>query len=137
MYLTLNTGRKDFTSKLGDSIKPDSQKTTTEKLGDSASGAYDRVAGAVQPEYALSTLHPYSVYTNPNRSSQKSMSQGAADNLRGGSDQAQRGGKGVMDSISDTVSGATQSAKETISSMTGQTSDTRAAAERKQQQGGL
>lgn len=45
------TGRKSMTDQLGDKMRPDSQKTATEKMGDAASGMGDRVAGAVQPEY--------------------------------------------------------------------------------------
>lgn len=40
-----------MTGQLGDKMRPDSQKSTTEKMGDAASGMGDRVAGAVQPEY--------------------------------------------------------------------------------------
>lgn len=39
-----------MTGQLGDKMRPDSQKSTTEKMGDVASGMGDRVAGAVQPE---------------------------------------------------------------------------------------
>lgn len=40
-----------MTEQVGDKMKPDSQKSTTEKMGDTLSGAGDRVAGTVQPEY--------------------------------------------------------------------------------------
>jgi hypothetical protein len=42
--------RKSMTDKAADTIKPDSQKSTTEQMSDKASGVYDRAAGAVQPE---------------------------------------------------------------------------------------
>jgi hypothetical protein len=35
---------------MGDKLKPDSQKTTTEKIGDTMSSTYDRTAAAVVPE---------------------------------------------------------------------------------------
>ena len=44
-------GRKDFTQEASDKLKPSSQKSTTEQLGDKASSTYDRAAAAVQPEY--------------------------------------------------------------------------------------
>lgn len=46
-----------MTSQLGDKMRPDSQKTTTEKMGDAASGMGDRVAGTVQPEYVYQTFN--------------------------------------------------------------------------------
>lgn len=49
-------GRKDIHEQVGDKMKPDSQKTTTEKISDSASGAYDRAAAAAVPEYAFILL---------------------------------------------------------------------------------
>lgn len=53
------TGRKSMTDQLGDRMRPDSQKTTTEKMSDAASGMGDRVAGAVQPEYAYQISNYY------------------------------------------------------------------------------
>lgn len=46
----LSLGRKSLGDQVGDKLKPDSQKSTTEKVGDTMSGMGDRVAGAVQPE---------------------------------------------------------------------------------------
>lgn len=48
-----------MTNQLGDKMRPDSQKTTTEKMGDAASGMGDRVAGAIQPEYVYQTPNHY------------------------------------------------------------------------------
>jgi hypothetical protein len=45
-----DTGRQDFTDKAKSSLKPDSQKSTTEKIGDSAKGTADSVASTFQPE---------------------------------------------------------------------------------------
>jgi hypothetical protein len=39
-----------MTDKAADTMKPESQKSTMEQMTDKASGAYDRAAGAVQPE---------------------------------------------------------------------------------------
>lgn len=70
-------------------MKPDSQKTTTESISDSASGAYDKVAGAVQPE------------------GQKSTSQKASDTLSGNTtDDASKQGKSYLESAKDTVNSA-------------------------------
>ncbi|RPB27580.1 hypothetical protein L211DRAFT_834443 [Terfezia boudieri ATCC MYA-4762] len=82
-----DTGRKSMTEQLGDKVKPDSQKSTTEHMGDKASGMMDRAAGSVQPE------------------SQKSTSQQMGESMRGSG-----GGKPMKDTIKDTV----QSAKETM-----------------------
>ncbi|ETW80700.1 heat shock protein 12.1 [Heterobasidion irregulare TC 32-1] len=45
-----NAGRQSFTDKMGSSMKPDSQKSATEQLGDKAKGMYENVASTVQPE---------------------------------------------------------------------------------------
>lgn len=90
-------GRKSMTEQVGDKMKPDSQKTTTEKMGDTTSGVYDRAAGAVQPD------------------SQKSTSQTMGDKMRGGSDTASNQGKSMTENISDTVSNAAQNVKDTVS----------------------
>jgi len=94
-------GRKPFGDQVTDKITPESQKPTTQKMGDTASGAYDRTAGAVQPE------------------SQKSATQGAADTLRSGSDDASKRSKGMAETATDTVGSATQGVKDTLGSAAG------------------
>ncbi|KAI0314113.1 heat shock protein 9/12-domain-containing protein [Amylostereum chailletii] len=58
-------GRQSFTDKAGAALKPDSQKTTTEHIGDKFKGSADSAASTVQPE------------------SQKSTSQKAGDTISG------------------------------------------------------
>ncbi|CAZ80560.1 unnamed protein product [Tuber melanosporum] len=94
-------GRKSFTDQATDKITPESQKPTTQKLGDTASGAYDRTTGAVQPD------------------SQKSTTQKATDSLRSGSDDASSRSKGVAQSATDTADSAARGVKDTIGSVTG------------------
>ncbi|KAF8472630.1 heat shock protein 9/12-domain-containing protein [Kalaharituber pfeilii] len=81
-----DTGRKPMSEQLGDKIKPESQKSTTEAMRDKSSGMMDRAAGAVQPE------------------SQKSSTQKMGDSTRGSE------GKGMVESVKDTM----QSAKENV-----------------------
>ena len=45
-----DSNRKDFSTKIGESVKPDSQKSYTEAGKEKVTNAADRVAGAVQPE---------------------------------------------------------------------------------------
>lgn len=45
-----DAGRKDFTDKIHEAIKPEAQKPATEKIGESITNAADNIAGAVQPE---------------------------------------------------------------------------------------
>lgn len=45
-----NQGRKDFSDKIHDSVKPDSQKSTWEKTTEAVSNQYDKAASYVQPE---------------------------------------------------------------------------------------
>ncbi|KAJ7861784.1 heat shock protein 9/12-domain-containing protein [Mycena olivaceomarginata] len=44
-----DTGRQSFTDKAGAALKPDSQKSTTEQLGDHFKGTGDSVALPFQP----------------------------------------------------------------------------------------
>lgn len=76
-------GRKPMSEQVGDKMKPDTEKSTTEHMRDKASGMYDRAAGAAQPE------------------SQKSTSQKMGDSMRGSES------KGTMESIKETMKGAT------------------------------
>ncbi|KAG8906922.1 hypothetical protein FRB99_005696 [Tulasnella sp. 403] len=43
-----DTGRQSFTDKAGAALKPDSQKSTTEYVGDKFKGNADSAAGTVQ-----------------------------------------------------------------------------------------
>merc|ERR1712110_51768 len=94
-------GRQSYTDKVTSAVKPDSQKSTTEHVGDKVTGTYDRAADALQPQ------------------SDKSTTQKAGDHVRGGSDNAKDEGKGVAQTITDSVNSATQSAKDTLNSVTG------------------
>ncbi|QRV94092.1 heat shock proteins (HSP9 and HSP12) family protein [Ceratobasidium sp. AG-Ba] len=47
-------GRQSFTDKAGAALKPDSQKTTTEQLGDHVKGTADSLASTVQPNESKS-----------------------------------------------------------------------------------
>ncbi|KAG8935582.1 hypothetical protein FRC02_007510 [Tulasnella sp. 418] len=60
-----DTGRQSLSDKAGSALKPDSQKTTTEKMGDSVKGTADSVASTLQPQ------------------SEKSGTQKVGDNLSG------------------------------------------------------
>ncbi|EON66388.1 hypothetical protein W97_05485 [Coniosporium apollinis CBS 100218] len=93
-------GRKSVGDQISDKVTPDSQKSTLDQAKESVSGAGDRVASAVQPE------------------GDKSATQKASDSVRGGSDDAESQGKGVMQSVSDTVSGAAKSVQDTLSGNT-------------------
>ncbi|KAJ8077457.1 hypothetical protein PQX77_010525 [Marasmius sp. AFHP31] len=45
-----DTGRQSFTDKAEAAIKPDSQKSTTEHLGDKFKGTGDSAASSLQPQ---------------------------------------------------------------------------------------
>lgn len=62
-----DTGRQSLTDKAGAAFKPDSQKTTTEQLGDHVKGTGDSLASTFQPQ------------------SEKSSSQKAGDAVSGNS----------------------------------------------------
>ena len=84
-----------------------------DKAGESLTGAGDRIAGAVQPglfpPLFICTFHL--VHPNCFVEGEKGAGQKLGDATRSGSDNASKEGGGIMDSISDTVSGMTGSKK--------------------------
>ncbi|KAF7338149.1 Heat shock protein 9 [Mycena venus] len=50
-----DTGRQSLTDKAGAAMKPDSQKSTTEQLGDHVKGTGDSIASTLQPQSEKST----------------------------------------------------------------------------------
>ncbi|KAJ7343305.1 heat shock protein 9/12-domain-containing protein [Mycena albidolilacea] len=50
-----DTGRESFTDKAGAALKPDSQKSTTEQVGDHVKGTGDSIASTLQPQSEKST----------------------------------------------------------------------------------
>ncbi|KAI5950381.1 HSP12 [Candida theae] len=65
-----DAGRKDFSDKVGESLKPDSQKSTLEKGKETVTDKVDDLAGKAVPD------------------NQKSFGQTVADNVKQGSDDA-------------------------------------------------
>ncbi|KAK2738565.1 hypothetical protein FQN57_006988 [Myotisia sp. PD_48] len=45
-----DTGRKDFTTKLGEEITPDSSKSTQQKVKEAVTDTSDRVSRGLQPD---------------------------------------------------------------------------------------
>jgi len=45
-----DNARQDFSDKAGAALKPDSQKTTTEKISDTVKGHADSVGSTLQPQ---------------------------------------------------------------------------------------
>ncbi|KAI0746037.1 heat shock protein 9/12-domain-containing protein [Earliella scabrosa] len=66
-----DAGRQSFTDKASSAMKPDSQKSLTEQMGDSIKGTYDSIASTMQPQ------------------SEKSYGQQAADSMSGNSNENQ------------------------------------------------
>ncbi|KAF5365223.1 hypothetical protein D9758_005421 [Tetrapyrgos nigripes] len=50
-----DTGRQSLTDKAAAALKPDSQKSTTEHVGDKLGGKADSAASSVQPQSEKST----------------------------------------------------------------------------------
>ncbi|CAE6473192.1 unnamed protein product [Rhizoctonia solani] len=75
-------GRQSFTDKAGAAIKPDSQKTTTEHIGDTVKGNLDSAASTLQPNES------------------KSDSQKVGDTLSGNSNENKRS---LLDQAKDAV----------------------------------
>lgn len=82
-----DAGRKDFSDKFSEKVKPDSQKTYLEQGKETVTDAADRVAGAVQPEH------------------DKGVAQGVHDAAKSGKDDAK------ADSYADTAKEYVDAAK--------------------------
>ncbi|KAI0645937.1 heat shock protein 9/12-domain-containing protein [Trametes meyenii] len=50
-----DAGRQSFTDKASSALKPDSQKSMTEQMGDSMKGTADSIASTLQPQSEKST----------------------------------------------------------------------------------
>ncbi|MCJ1240066.1 hypothetical protein MMC14_008066 [Varicellaria rhodocarpa] len=83
-----DTGRKDVTDQVAQKVTPESQKSTLDKLSDTATSAGDKVVGAVQPNES------------------KSTSQELADKGRSGADDTQATAQSYAGSIQSAVSDA-------------------------------
>merc|ERR1712013_107976 len=88
--------RQSTTDKAASAMKPDSQKSATEKAGDSVKSTADNVAGSVQP------------------SGEKGVGQKASDAVSGSNNDASKQGQGVLDSASRTLGNAAQSAQDAL-----------------------
>lgn len=80
-----DAGRQSFTDKAESKLKPDSSKTTTEKIGDTFKGTGDKAAREVQPQGT------------------KSNTQGVADSLGHSKDEHKNQGGSVVDKVKDTL----------------------------------
>ncbi|THV45981.1 hypothetical protein BGAL_0430g00060 [Botrytis galanthina] len=89
--------RKGVGEQVSEKVTPDSQKSTTTKIGENISGGADKVAGAVQP------------------SDSKSTTQELSDKTRSGADDAQSEGKGILGSVTDTAGDAANTVSDTLS----------------------
>ncbi|KAF2624151.1 hypothetical protein BU25DRAFT_162393 [Macroventuria anomochaeta] len=88
--------RKGLGEQASEKVTPDSQKSTTDKIGENVSGAGDRIAGAVQPE------------------GQKSTGQKLGDATRSGSDETSNQGEGVLKQAQDGLSNAASSVQNAL-----------------------
>ncbi|GME97706.1 hypothetical protein B5S28_g730 [[Candida] boidinii] len=78
-------GRKSFTDKASEAIKPDSQKSTFEKASESVSDTFDKAASSITPE------------------NQKSAGQSVSDSLQSGYDQGKSEVSGDAKTLSETA----------------------------------
>ncbi|KAJ7047003.1 heat shock protein 9/12-domain-containing protein [Mycena alexandri] len=70
-----DTGRQSMTEKAGAAMKPDSQKTATEQVGDTLKGAGDSIASTLQPQSEKSTTQKAGdmVSSNSNENSESML----------------------------------------------------------------
>ncbi|KAI0266695.1 heat shock protein 9/12-domain-containing protein [Gloeopeniophorella convolvens] len=76
-------GRQSFTDKAGAALKPDSQKTTTEHVGDKVKGTGDSLASTFQPESQKSTGQQVGDSISGNRNENDESLLGKAKNAVG------------------------------------------------------
>ncbi|KZV86219.1 hypothetical protein EXIGLDRAFT_622217 [Exidia glandulosa HHB12029] len=74
-----DAGRQSFTDKVGAAVKPDSEKTTTEHMGDKFHGKMDNAAGSMQPQ------------------GEKSYGQKVGDTFTGGHDATTNNNSSIVD----------------------------------------
>ncbi|KAJ7510066.1 heat shock protein 9/12-domain-containing protein [Mycena galericulata] len=72
-----DTGRQSLTDKAGAALKPDSQKTSTEQIGDTLKGTADSIASTLQPNSDKGATQKAgdSVSGNSNENSQSLLDQ--------------------------------------------------------------
>ncbi|QLQ79285.1 hypothetical protein HG537_0B06330 [Torulaspora globosa] len=89
-----DAGRKDFSEKLSEKAKPDSQKSYMEQGKEKVTDAADRVAGAMQPEQ------------------DKGVAQGVHDSAKKGKDEAK--GESIADTAGQYVDAAKSKLNEAV-----------------------
>lgn len=90
-------GRKDFSDKVGEGLKPDSEKSTFERGKEGVTNAVDNAAGKLTPD------------------DQKSFPQTAADKFKQGKDDAKETAEKDQHSFADTAKEYVDSAKKSAS----------------------
>ncbi|KAL7266782.1 hypothetical protein RUND412_010653 [Rhizina undulata] len=97
-----DTGRKSMTEQLGDKMKLDSQKPATEQASDTVSGWYDRAAGMVQPESQKSTTQHMGDKARGGADSGSQQAKGMTESM---SDMAANAAQSVKDTMSSMTGG--------------------------------
>lgn len=92
-----DAGRKNFSDKIDEHLKPDSEKTTGERFNESVTNAADQVAAAITPE------------------SQKSATQQAGDDFKEAKDDLKDASGSAKKSFTETMS---ETAKSVMDSAT-------------------
>ncbi|KAF8342328.1 heat shock protein 9/12-domain-containing protein [Cantharellus anzutake] len=77
-----DTGRQSFTDKAGAALKPDSEKTTGEHVGDAIKGAGDSLASTIQPQNDKSSSQKIGDTLSSNQNEdQRTLTEKAKDTL--------------------------------------------------------
>jgi len=92
-------GRKDISDQVEETITPDSQKSTLDKVTESVTSAGDRVAASLQP------------------GDSKSTTQKLSDETRSTSDSAEDTGKTYLQQASDFVSGVLDTTQKSVNDL--------------------
>lgn len=113
-----DAGRKDFSTKVQEHIKPEAQKPATEKLGETISNAADTIASAVQPEEDKGVLQKAADDTKLTKDNAKVSGESWIDTAKKEGGVLLNTAKNAVNQAAEYVAGSTASAKTTTPEVT-------------------
>ncbi|KAK0210855.1 heat shock protein 9/12-domain-containing protein [Desarmillaria ectypa] len=85
-----DTGRQSFTDKAGSAMKPDSQKSATERMGENIKGYTDSAASTLQPQREKTNTQKMGDTFSSNSNENEQSMLGKAKGAMGLSDSGER-----------------------------------------------
>lgn len=107
-----DAGRKDFSTKLSETITPESSKSTFEKVKESATDTYDKAAAAVTPDNQKSFGQTVSDHAQKGHDDAKAEFDNAGKTWSESANEVLENGKKAVSDAAEYVSGVVTGAKE-------------------------